>query len=78
MAPKRFEEVLNTILADTTLGRFVDQFKNFFIKPECNTLERMIFPFPHQPSLQKVFYRDRLSAYISFVKKTFGEDQMIP
>jgi len=33
-----------------------------------NRLNRIIFPFPHQPSLRKRFYRARMSDYVSFVK----------
>jgi hypothetical protein len=39
-----------------------------FIAADQNILGRVIFPFPHQPSLRKVLYKDRLRPYISFVK----------
>jgi hypothetical protein len=38
------------------------------LKPEQNILNRLIFPFPHQPSLMKKIYKDRLERYIDFVK----------
>ena len=34
-----------------------------------NVLGRVVFPDPHQPSLWKVFYRDRLSSYTTFMQK---------
>lgn len=37
-----------------------------------NLLGRDIFPFPHQPSLRKNFYRDYRHQYIEFVKNTIG------
>lgn len=39
-----------------------------YLAPEFNKTGRIIFPFPHQPSLNKKFYRDRLAEYIYFVK----------
>jgi len=39
-----------------------------YIKPEENLLGRTIFPFPHQPSLRKQFYRDRMDRYVAFVR----------
>jgi uracil-DNA glycosylase len=33
------------------------------IEPEQTTLGRRIYPFPHQPSMSKRFYIDRISAY---------------
>ncbi len=33
-----------------------------------NSLNRLIFPFPHQPSLRKTFYKSRLDAYLAFMK----------
>jgi hypothetical protein len=41
-----------------------------YIKPEDNKLNRIIFPFPHQPSLRKQFYKAKMSDYISYVKAT--------
>jgi len=40
------------------------------IEAEKCTLHRPVYPFPHQPSISKAFYADRLDAYIEFVKKT--------
>jgi hypothetical protein len=39
-----------------------------YIRAIDNQLNRTIFPFPHQPSLRKQFYKTRLSDYVSFVK----------
>ncbi len=33
-----------------------------------NKLGRDIYPFPHQPSMQKTFYHDTLTDYLSFMK----------
>lgn len=33
-----------------------------------NHLERTVFPFPHQPSLRKKFYRQHLDYYCTFVR----------
>jgi hypothetical protein len=38
------------------------------IKPEANKLGRAIFPFPHQPSTTKDFYRCTMPAYFDYVK----------
>jgi hypothetical protein len=46
-----------------------------YIKPEGNLLNRTIFPFPHQHSLRKGFYRTRLGAYDAFLKLTAFADQ---
>ena len=40
-----------------------------FVPPEDNKLERRFFPFPHQPSLRKPFYKATLPAYIRYLKK---------
>ena len=40
------------------------------IRADDNQLNRIIFPFPHQPSLRKEFYRTRLRDYVAFVKAT--------
>lgn len=37
-----------------------------------NLLSRDFFPFPHQPSIRKNFYRDHRFQYIEFVKNTIG------
>ncbi len=39
-----------------------------FIKPTQNLLCRTIFPFPHQPSIRKEFYKHRMGDYITFMK----------
>jgi hypothetical protein len=44
-----------------------------YLKPSENHLGRAIFPFPHQPSLGKRFYRERLSDYVAFVKQKMDE-----
>jgi len=33
-----------------------------------NELKRQFFPFPHQPSLRKEFYKETLEEYLGFVK----------
>ncbi len=40
------------------------------IKPRENILERIVFPFPHQPSLRKQFYRINMNDYLVYVKTT--------
>lgn len=39
------------------------------LKPEGNKLQRLIFPFPHQPSVNKQFYCERLVSYIDFMSQ---------
>ncbi|MGA8848800.1 MAG: hypothetical protein WB564_03140 [Dehalococcoidia bacterium] len=39
-----------------------------YLEPALNKTGRMIFPFPHQPSLNKEFYRERLAEYIHFIR----------
>jgi len=39
-----------------------------FVPPEDNKLGRGFFPFPHQPSLRKAFYKATLPAYIDYLK----------
>ena len=39
------------------------------VLPEENKLNRVIFPFCHQPSLRKDFYKENLNQYIKFVKE---------
>lgn len=43
------------------------------VLPEENKLNRIIFPFCHQPSIRKDFYRENLNQYIGFVK---GKSEM--
>lgn len=39
-----------------------------YIRAADNLLDRTIFPFPHQPSLRKQFYKTRMSDYVLFMK----------
>ena len=39
------------------------------VLPEENKLNRIIFPFCHQPSIRKDFYKDNLNRYVRFVKE---------
>jgi len=41
-----------------------------YIRATDNQLNRILFPFPHQPSLRKEFYETHLRGYIAFVKAT--------
>jgi hypothetical protein len=41
-----------------------------YIKPQGNKLARVIFPFPHQPSLRKKFYHIKMKEYVAFVRGT--------
>jgi len=41
-----------------------------YIRAADNQLNRIVFPFPHQPSLSKEFYKARLRDYVAFVKAT--------
>ncbi len=43
-----------------------------YIKSDDNVLNRVIFPFPHQPSINKKFYCARLKDYVAFVKQTIS------
>jgi len=43
-----------------------------YCKAKDNMLSRDFFPFPHQPSLRKEFYKNTLSDYIKFVKSKIG------
>ena len=43
-----------------------------YLIPEKNTLSRRVFPYPHQPSLQKQFYRKFMSSYIEFSYQNLG------
>ena len=40
-----------------------------YVLPEENKLDRIIFPFCHQPSIRKDFYKENLSRYVGFVKE---------
>ncbi len=37
-----------------------------------NKLHMKVFPFPHQPSITKHFYRDRLNRYVDFMRECLG------
>jgi hypothetical protein len=39
-----------------------------FCRASDNKLERDFFPFPHQPSLVKIFYKDTLNEYLKYMK----------
>jgi hypothetical protein len=41
-----------------------------YIKAQENKLARVIFPFPHQPSLRKKFYHTKMKEYVAFVRTT--------
>lgn len=41
-----------------------------YVRAADNQLNRIVFPFPHQPSLRKEFYKARLRDYVAFVKAT--------
>ena len=41
------------------------------IDSELCVLKRSVFPFPHQPSIIKRFYKDRLKDYVSYVRSQF-------
>ena len=40
-----------------------------YLEPADNILNRVIFPFPHQPSRGKLFYSDRFNDYMAFVNE---------
>jgi len=40
------------------------------LTPQDNQLSRVVFPFPHQPSIRKGFYRERMGEYLAFVRRT--------
>lgn len=41
-----------------------------FCRASENKLGRDFFPFPHQPSLAKIFYKDTLNDYLKYMKRT--------
>lgn len=41
-----------------------------FMSQDENKLERKLFPFPHEPSLRKRFYRAKLQSYLGYMKST--------
>lgn len=40
-----------------------------YIHPSGNILNRVVFPFPHQPNLGKRFYSVRLEKYVAFMRR---------
>lgn len=76
------EPVLQTILKQGLPAKLRDywgytiewktgQFQSLrYLKPEDNILGRTVFPFPHQPSLRKQFYKEQMEEYITFMKNT--------
>lgn len=40
-----------------------------FLRPDQNLLGRVVFPFPHLPSLQKDLYRDHLRDYLAYMRR---------
>jgi len=38
-----------------------------YVEPDKNILGRVVFPFPHQPSIGKQFYTKRFEEYIAFI-----------
>lgn len=42
-----------------------------YFKASGNLLNRDLFPFPHQPSISKEFYKNTLHDYLNFVKQEF-------
>jgi hypothetical protein len=48
-----------------------------YVKPEDNLLGRVLFPFPHQPSLRKEFYKQRRDDFTKFVKAIAFRDDTV-
>jgi uracil-DNA glycosylase len=53
---------------DKKTGKTNGKFK--YVSANDNKLNRIIFPFCHQPSIRKDFYKNALSQYVDFVKGT--------
>lgn len=53
---------------DKKTGKTNGKFK--YVSANDNKLNRIIFPFCHQPSIRKDFYKKTLEQYTRFVKKT--------
>lgn len=53
---------------DKKTGKTNGKFK--YVSANDNKLNRIIFPFCHQPSILKDFYKNALSQYVDFVKGT--------
>ena len=41
-----------------------------YLSPTDNKLNRTVLPFPHQPSIRRVFYKERLDEYVAYVRST--------
>jgi hypothetical protein len=39
------------------------------LTPEQNALGRVVFPFPHQPSIRKTFYKARMADYLNYARR---------
>lgn len=48
--------------------KMTDGYFNYCKAKDENKLGRDFFPFPHQPSLRKEFYKNTLDEYVGFVK----------
>ena len=44
-----------------------------FVGAAENLLARNLYPLPHQPSLQKMFYQTRLDSYLAFIRKSLPD-----
>lgn len=64
----QYQKVRNHWGYDKATGKSNGVFR--YCPKEKNNLSRVIFPFPHQPSLRKTFYLNTLGQYISFLKKS--------
>ena len=49
-----------------------------YLAPVDNRLGRVIFPFPHQPSLRKPYYREHMDSYLRFAWRTAFESAETP
>lgn len=45
-----------------------------YIRAEENILNRRIFPLPHQPSMRKEFYKDKLQKYLRYMSSVVDAD----
>jgi hypothetical protein len=43
------------------------------LQPHENVLGLVVFPFPHQPSIQKEFYKQRLGTYCDYMVRAIAE-----
>lgn len=48
-------------------SRLIGPFRH--LESHQNRLGRAVFPFPHQPSISKSFYKERLASYTAFVRQ---------